>query len=59
MVATFMGHEAVRLLAEGKTNRIVAMRGDDYVNYDVEEALHITKGVNQQLYGVMRMLAGQ
>ncbi len=59
VVATFMGHEAVRLLAEGQTNRVVAMRGDEYVNYDIEEALHMHKGVNQQLYGVMRMLAGQ
>jgi len=59
VVATYMGYEAVHLLAEGKTNRILAMKGDDYVDYDVEEALNMTKGVNQQLYGVMRMLAGQ
>lgn len=59
VVATYMGHEAVRLLRDGQTNRVIAMKGDDYVDYDVEEALSMTKGVNQKLYGVMRMLAGQ
>lgn len=59
VVATYMGHEAVRLLSEGQTNRIIAMKGDDYVDYDVEDALRMTKGVNQNLYSVMRVLAGQ
>ena len=59
VVATYMGHEAVRLLRDGQTNRVIAMKGDDYVDYDVEDALSMTKGVNQKLYGVMRMLAGQ
>lgn len=59
VVATYMGHEAVRLLRDGLSNRIVAMYGDDYVDYDVEEALNMTKGLDKKLYNVMRVLAGQ
>ena len=59
VVATYMGHEAVHLLQSGCTNRIVAMKGDEYVDYNIEEALSMTKGVNQKLYHVMRVLAGQ
>ncbi len=50
MAATYMGHEAVMLLAEGKTCRVVAMKGDDVVDYDITEALSMTKGLEQ--YGV-------
>ena len=48
--ATYMGHEAVMLLAEGKTCRVVGMKGDDVVDYDITEALSMTKGLEQ--YGV-------
>ena len=59
ITATYMGNQAVRLLLEGKTGRIVAMQGDAYVDYDIEEALQMKKDVNRQLYSVMRVLAGQ
>ena len=53
-----MGYEAVRLLAEGKSCRIVAMNQDTYVDYDIEEALAMTKGLDEQTYTVMRALTG-
>ena len=56
--ATYMGYEAVRLLAEGKTCRVVAMDGESCVDYDIEEALKMTKGLDQQTYTVMRALTG-
>lgn len=56
--ATYMGYEAVRLLAEGQSCRVVAMQGDDYVDYDIEEALNMTKGLDQHSYAVMRALTG-
>ena len=58
IAATYMGYEAVRLLAEGKTCRVVAMDGESYVDYDIEEALKMTKGLDQQTYTVMRALTG-
>lgn len=59
ITATFMGNQAVRLLMEGKTCRIVAMKGDAYVDYDIEEALKMKKDINRNLYSVLKTLAGQ
>jgi len=58
VTATNMGYEAVHLLAHGEKNRIIALQGEDYVNYDVEEALAMQKGLNEQTYEVMRELTG-
>lgn len=56
--ATYMGYEAVRLLAEGKTNRVVCVQGETYVDYDISEGLKMKKGLNEQTYTVMRALTG-
>lgn len=58
IAATYMGYEAVRLLAEGKRCRVVAMNQDTYVDYDIAEALAMTKGLDEQTYTVMRALTG-
>lgn len=58
VAATYMGYEAVKLLAEGKTCRVVAMQGDAYVNYDITEALQMKKGLDPQTYTVMKVLTG-
>ena len=50
--------EAVRLLAEGKTCRVVALQGENYVDYDITEALQMTKSLDQHTYEVMRALTG-
>lgn len=59
ITATYMGYQAVRLLLEGKSGRIVAMKGDDYVDYDIEEALAMKKDINWSLYSVLKTLSGQ
>ena len=46
IVATYMGYAAVKLLAEGKTCRVVAMKGEDIVDYDITEALNMTKDLD-------------
>ena len=51
--ATYLGHEAVMLLAEGKSCRVVALDGDSVVDYDITEALSMHKGLEQ--YGVQVM----
>lgn len=58
MMATYMGYEAVRLLAEGKTCRVVAAKGDDIVDYDITQALSMIKGLDQRGLEVMRALTG-
>lgn len=58
MVATYMGHEAVQLLAEGKNCRVVALQGETVVNYDINEALAMTKGLEQYGLEVLNNLTG-
>ena len=58
MVATYMGYEAVKLLAEGKSCRVVAMKGDDVVNYDITEALAMTKDLDELSEVVARAMTG-
>ena len=58
MVATYMGHEAVQLLAEGKNCRVVALQGETVVDYDITEALAMTKGLEQYGVEVLNNLTG-
>ncbi len=43
VAATQMGHRAVELLASGNGGRIVAMKGDRVVDYEINEALAMKK----------------
>jgi 6-phosphofructokinase 1 len=48
--ASVMGAKAVDLLVAGQSKRIVAYKGGKYVDYDIEEALAMTKDVDQYMY---------
>ncbi len=48
--ATMMGHYAVGLLMEGKSNRVVVYKNDKVVDYDIIEALAMTKPFDCELY---------
>ena len=43
VTATRMGYYAVKALAEGKANRVVALRSGDLIDIDIEESLNMTK----------------
>ncbi len=58
IAATYMGYEAVRLINEGYTNRVVCVQGETYVDYDISEGLEMKKGLNEQTYAVMQALTG-
>ena len=58
MVATNMGYHAVRLLAEGKTCRVVAKQGEDIVDYDITEALDMHKDLDERSLSMLRDLTG-
>lgn len=47
VTASRMGYKAVRLLADGMFNRIVCMNGEKCVDYDIEEALNMVKGLDE------------
>jgi 6-phosphofructokinase 1 len=55
--ASAMGTKAVDLLASGATNRIVAFKDGKFVDYDIEEALAMTKDIDQFLYDTSRRLS--
>jgi 6-phosphofructokinase 1 len=47
VTAARMGYMAVRLLADGIYNRIVCMNGEKCVDYDINEALAMIKGLDE------------
>ena len=51
--------EAVQLLAEGKTNRIVCAKGDRISNVDIDEGLAMTKTLNHEEFEVMTVMTGR
>ena len=59
VLATRMGYEAVQLLAEGKTNRIVCAKGDRISNVDIDEGLAMTKTLNHEEFEVMTVMTGR
>ena len=54
--ASIMGAKAVQLLAEGKSNRVVAYRQGDYVDFDIQEALAMTKDIPADQYEISKLL---
>lgn len=55
--ASIMGAYAVDALVAGKTNRVVAYRHGEYVDYDIEEALAMTKDIDPFQYSVSKILS--
>jgi 6-phosphofructokinase 1 len=45
-----MGYRAVMLLAEGVSGRVIAMSGEKYVDYDINEALAMKKDFDFDTY---------
>lgn len=54
--ASIMGSKAVQLLAEGKSKRIVAYKNGDYVDFDIDEALAMTKDIPEEQYQIFLSL---
>ncbi len=54
--ASIMGSYAVDLLCNGATNRVVGYRHGEYVDFDIEEALAMTKSLDKYQCEVARML---
>lgn len=50
--ATQLGYAAVKLLENGKGNRVVAIKNNTVVDYDIYEALKMQKGLDMQMYEI-------
>ena len=53
VMASQMGHAAVNLLLEGVGNRVVAFKNNHIVNFDIYEALQMTKEFDLQSYEML------
>lgn len=54
--ASMFGGKAVDLLLEGKSNRVIGMKGGQFVDYDIEEALKMKKGADPWMIDLGRRL---
>ncbi|MGN0660326.1 MAG: 6-phosphofructokinase [Oscillospiraceae bacterium] len=52
VVASQMGYYAVELLEKGIGNRVIAMRDDKICDFDIQEALHMTKSIDMDLFHI-------
>lgn len=55
--ASMMGVYAADLLSQGKSNRVVGYRNGDFTDFDIEEALAMTKDLPPFQYEVSRVLS--
>lgn len=59
VMATRMGYEAVRVLAEGKTNRVIcAVENNRLVDIDIDKALSMKKTLDEESFEVMKVMTG-
>ena len=54
--ASIMGAIAADLLTEGKTNRVVAQKHGQFVDFDIDEALAMEKSIPEYEYEVSKIL---
>ena len=54
--ASIMGAKAAELLAVGKSNRLVAYRKGEFVDFDIQEALNMKKDISEEQFNVAKML---
>ena len=57
VVASRMGYHAVELLNKGIGNRVVAMKGEDIVDFDITEALDMPRTFDEKMYKVSALLS--
>lgn len=56
-IASLMGYAAVNLLKDGKENRIIAMRDNKIVDFDIDEALAMKKPFDLDEYEIAKIIS--
>ena len=54
--ASIMGAKAAELMADGKSNRVIAYKNGEFVDYDIQEALNMTKDIPEEQFEISKML---
>lgn len=57
ILASRMGARAVELLAEGKTARVIGIKGGEIIDLDTNEALAIPRKFDEKMYEIARSLS--
>lgn len=52
IVASEMGNKAVKFLLKGEGNKVIAIKDDKMVDYDIFEALNMTKKIDTTLFDI-------
>ena len=55
--ASIMGAKAAELLYDGRSNRIVAYKNGEYVDFDIQEALQMKKDIPEDQFEISKMLS--
>ena len=55
--ASIMGARAAELLCEGKSNRLVAYKHGEFVDFDIQEALQMKKDISEEQFEIAKRLA--
>ena len=55
--ASIMAARAAELLCEGKSNRLVAYKHGEFVDFDIQEALQMKKDISEEQFEIAKMLA--
>jgi len=43
-------------MADGKSNRVVAYKNGEFIDYDIQEALNMTKDIPEEQFAISKML---
>ena len=54
--ASIMGAYAVDIMLQGKTNRVVGYKNGQFVDFDIEDALKMEKGIDEYQFEVAHLL---
>lgn len=57
VAASLFGAKATELLSKGITGRIIALKGENVVDYDIEEALEMKKTIDDSLIETSKILS--
>ncbi len=56
VIASRMGYTAVQVLAAGETNKVISYKGGKYYAIDLDEALKMQKGLDEDIYVILDAL---
>ena len=57
VMASLMACKATEVLQKGLGSRVIASKGNDVIDIDIEEALNMTKQIDEDMIATSKMLS--